>query len=201
MLENLYQKIRVAFPGQELVLGEGNPNARIMLIGEAPGKTEVELKRPFVGKAGKNLDKFLDYIRLKREDIYITNSVKFRPTRIGESGSVANRAPTPKEIAAQRVFLMEEVEIVNPTVLVTLGNVPLKSVMNNMGLTIGAYHGRAIQSSEIGRYLFALYHPASIIYRKELAAVYEQDLIKFAEFVKTIEADKAKATGIILKQP
>ena len=187
MLNNLYQKIRVAFPGQELVLGEGNPNARIMLIGEAPGKTEVELKRPFVGKAGKNLDKFLEYIRLKREDIYITNSVKFRPTRISERGSVANRAPTPVEIAAQRVFLMEEVEIVNPKVIVTLGNVPLKSVMNNMGLTIGDCHGRAIESPENGRYLFALYHPASVIYRKELAAVYEQDLLKLAEFVKILK--------------
>lgn len=187
MLESLYQKIRDAFPGQELVLGEGNPNARIMLIGEAPGKTEVELKRPFVGKAGKNLDMFLEYIRLKREDIYITNSVKFRPTRISEWGSVANRAPTPEEITAHRVFLMEEVEIVNPKVIVTLGNVPLKSVMNNMGLTIGAYHGHAIHSPKSGRTLFALYHPASIIYKKELAAVYEQDLIKLAEFVRTLE--------------
>lgn len=187
MLENLYQKIRDAFPGQELVLGEGNPNAQIMLIGEAPGKTEVELKRPFVGKAGKNLDMFLEHIRLKREDIYITNSVKFRPTRISERGSVANRPPKPCEIAAQRVFLMEEVKIVNPKVIVTLGNVPLKSVMDNVALNIGAHHGRLIHLPQNGRNLFALYHPASIIYRKELAAVYEQDLIKLAEFVRTLE--------------
>ena len=187
MLETLYQKIRDAFPGQELVLGEGNPRSDIMLIGEAPGKTEVELKRPFVGVAGKNLDMFLQTIHLNREDIYITNSVKFRPTRTSEWGTIANRPPTPEEILAQRDFLMEEVEIVNPKVIVTLGNVPLKSVMNNMNLTIGAYHGRAIHSSKSGRTLFALYHPASIIYKKELAAVYEQDLLKLAEFVSTLK--------------
>lgn len=185
MLEELYQKIRDAYPDKELVLGEGNEQADIILIGEAPGRTEVEMGRPFVGKAGKNLDMFLEYIHLKREDIYITNCVKFRPTRISEWGSVANRAPTPEEIGAQRDFLMEEIDIVDPKVMVTLGGIPLKSMMNDMSAAIGKYHGRPIHSKKSGRTLFPLYHPASIIYKKELAAVYEQDLLRLAEYIGT----------------
>lgn len=183
MLEDLYQRIRDAFPDRELVLGEGNEKADIMLIGEAPGRTEVEMGRPFVGKAGKNLDMFLAHIRLAREDIFITNCVKFRPTRLSEWGSVANRAPTPEEILGQRDFLMEEIETVGPKVMVTLGGVPLKSVMNDMSAAIGAYHGRPIHSAKSGRTLFPLYHPASIIYKQELAAVYEKDLDRLAAFI------------------
>jgi DNA polymerase len=159
-----------------------------MLIGEAPGKTEVEMGRPFVGKAGKNLDMFLKYIRLAREDMYITNCVKFRPTRISEWGSVANRTPKPEEIAAQRDFLMEEIGLVDPKVLVTLGGIPLKSVLNDMSAAIGAYHGRAVRSTKSGRTLFPLYHPASIIYKKELAATYEKDLERLAGYIATLSS-------------
>ena len=187
MLDELYQKIKEAFPKERLVLGEGNPRADIMLIGEAPGKTEVEMGRPFVGKAGKNLDMFLEYIRLAREDIYITNCVKYRPTRISEWGSVANRTPKPEEILAQRDFLMEEISIVDPKVMVTLGGVPLKSVLKDMSVTIGAYHGRPVRSTKTGRTLFPLYHPASIIYKKELAATYEEDLTRLADYIKTLK--------------
>ncbi|MEI6101891.1 MAG: uracil-DNA glycosylase [Eubacteriales bacterium] len=187
MIETIYQKIREAFPGRELVPGEGNPNAHIMLIGEAPGRTEVEQMRPFVGTAGKNLDRFLENIAFKRKDIYITNAVKFRPTRISEKGTASNRPPTTDEILAQRELLMEEVEAVGPKVIVTLGNVPLKSVLNDMRAAIGAHHGRAEQLADSGRYLFPLYHPASIIYRKELETVYEQDLLKLAEFIETLK--------------
>lgn len=87
MLEEVYEKIRQAFPGRELVLGEGNRDADILLVGEAPGRQEVEQRRPFVGAAGKNLDRFLQSIRLERGQIYITNAVKFRPTRISQWGT------------------------------------------------------------------------------------------------------------------
>jgi len=140
-----------------------------------------------VGTAGKNLDRFLAGIHFSREDIYITNAVKFRPTRISEKGSASNRPPTPQEIAEWRAFLMEEVEAVAPRVIVTLGNVPLKSVLNDMRATVGVFHGRVEPLADSGRYLFALYHPASIIYKKELAATYEQDLLKLAAFVQTLE--------------
>ncbi|MPN44296.1 Type-4 uracil-DNA glycosylase [bioreactor metagenome] len=162
------------------MFGEGSGKAAVMLIGEAPGRTEVEMKRPFVGRAGKNLDMFLAQIRLNREDIFITNSVKFRPTREGRD---ANRAPTPGEIAGMRDFLMEEIRIVGPKVIVTLGGVPLKSVTNDMKAAIGASHGRPAVLPGDGRTLFPLYHPASIIYRKELAAVYQQDLERLAAFI------------------
>ena len=189
MLEELYQKIREAFPDRALVPGDGNKSAGIMLVGEAPGRTEVATGRPFVGKAGKNLDRFLARIGLARGDIFITNCVKFRPTRPGVREGGANRPPTAGEIAAQRDFLMEEIELVNPKVLVTLGGVPLKSVLNDMGASIGAYHGRPVAGKN-GRTLFPLYHPASIIYRKELAAAYEKDLDRLAKYISALGLKK-----------
>ena len=82
-----------------LVYGEGVKNAKLMMIGEAPGAREALLGRPFVGKAGKNLDEFLSISGIKREEIYITNTVKFRPTKLSPSGGIVNRPPSQEEIA------------------------------------------------------------------------------------------------------
>ena len=87
-----------------LVFGEGNPNARLLLVGEAPGKQETLQRRPFVGQAGKNLDEFLQVVGLKREDLYITNVVKFRPFKLNEkTGRTSNRPPTREEIELSRI--------------------------------------------------------------------------------------------------
>ena len=165
-------------PGREnaLVFGEGPLHPKLMLIGEAPGEQETLLGRPFVGKAGKNLDRFLELAGMNREDIYITNAVKFRPTRTGKTGRVANRPPTKEEIALFRPWLMEEIQLVRPKVIATLGNVPLFAVTDNRKLTIGEAHGRLMEAEETGCRLFALYHPASLIYNRALEPVYEQDV-------------------------
>ncbi len=181
-IEGLNQEMAAFFrplwPGQDkpLVFGEGKIDTpRLMLIGEAPGEQEVIKKRPFVGKAGKNLDAFLELAGLERPDIYVSNVVKIRPSETGETGRVRNRAPNKEELALFTPWLFREIEIVNPQLLVTLGNVPLRALMGHQ-YTIGDVHGTVLTAAD-GHHLFALYHPASIIYRKALAEVYENDVL------------------------
>ncbi len=165
-----------------LVFGEGqSDHPGILLIGEAPGEQETLQGRPFVGKAGKNLDGFLEVVGLKREEIYISNVVKIRPTKVSEKGRLSNRPPNKEELALFTPFLMEEILLVQPRIIVTLGNVPLKALAGSKAV-IGAMHGvpTAItvnhekQSAEFQ--LFPLYHPASIIYNRALQEVYQADL-------------------------
>ena len=95
--------------GRKIVFGEGNQNASLMFIGEAPGGDEERLGRPFVGKAGKNLDKILEKLEINREDVYISNVVKVRPTRISIRGTVSNRAPNEDEITIFTPWLNDEI--------------------------------------------------------------------------------------------
>lgn len=169
---------RPLWPGEDkiLVFGDGNSDRPpIMLIGEAPGEQETLKRRPFVGKAGKNLDEFLQLMGMERETLYVSNVVKIRPTSIGKTGRVRNRAPSKEEIALFLPFLMKEIDLVKPQCLVTLGNVPLKALMGPKA-TVGDLHGRWHTAAN-GLPLFALYHPAAIIYRRELKEVYAQDVL------------------------
>ena len=159
-----------------LVFGEGRQNARVMLVGEAPGEKESIEGRPFVGKAGKNLDEFLQLMGMERETLYVSNVVKIRPTSLGKTGRVRNRAPSKEEIALFLPFLMKEIDLVKPQSIVTLGNVPLKALLGPKA-TVGELHGRWHTASN-GLPLFALYHPAAIIYRRELKEVYAQDVLQ-----------------------
>ena len=157
------------------VLGEGKwDQPLLMLIGEAPGEQEVLLRRPFVGKAGKNLDAFLDVIGVERETIYITNAVKLRPTKTSEKGRISNRPPTRIEQEAFIPWLMEEVDCVAPRILVTLGNTPLRSLLGK-NISIGDCHGKAIRYKS-GLDIFPLYHPAAVIYNRSLMDTYQEDL-------------------------
>ena len=172
-------------PGREnaLVFGEGPLHPKLMLIGEAPGEQETLMGRPFVGKAGKNLDHFLELAGMRREEIYISNAVKIRPTKTGKTGRISNRPPTKEEIALFRPWLLREIDLVAPQVIVTLGNVPLFAVTGDRRLTIGEAHGRVMEAGETGRRLFALYHPASLIYNRALEPVYEQDVRALAAWM------------------
>ena len=178
----LRELIASIMPGREyvLVFGEGPKNPKLMLIGEAPGEQESLQGRPFVGKAGKNLDHFLELAGLERGEIYITNVVKYRPTKTGSTGRLSNRPPTKEEIALFRPWLMKEIERVDPKMIVTLGNVPLQAVTGTK-ITIGEAHGRMLIAGETGKPLFALYHPASLIYNRTLTPVYEADVHALAE--------------------
>lgn len=184
-MEKYKQELRALIagimPGREnaLVFGEGPKNPRLMLIGEAPGEQESLMGRPFVGKAGKNLDRFLELAGLAREEIYISNAVKIRPTKTGKSGRVSNRPPTRDEVALFRPWLMREIEEIAPRAIATLGNVPLQALAGR-GQTIGAVHGRFVKAEEGTFSLFALYHPASLIYNRALEPVYEADVLALA---------------------
>lgn len=165
-----------AFPEHErLVQGAGGDGALILLVGEAPGAQEEAQLRPFVGAAGKNLDTFLEHAGLSREEIYITNAVKFRPTKAGKSGRLSNRTPTRAEVLAFVPWLLEEIEAARPALTVTLGNTALYAVTGEKRV-IGSCHGKTIDT-RVGR-VFPLYHPASVIYRRELWQVYLDDLAK-----------------------
>lgn len=164
---------------RDMVYGEGPAGAALCLVGEAPGAEETRLSRPFVGKAGKNLDEFLAAIRLNRPDIYITNVVKFRPCKTSAKGTLSNRPPNRDELACMQPLLLRELELVSPRVVVTLGNVPLKCLLGDKA-TIGAHHAAPVSAAALSHTftLFPLYHPASVIYNPSLRSVYEQDLIK-----------------------
>lgn len=173
------------WPAEEkpIVLGEGRTeHPPVMLIGEAPGEQESLQGRPFVGKAGKNLDGFLRVLELNREDIYITNVVKIRPTKTSEKGRISNRPPNREELALFTPYLMEEILLVQPRMIVTLGNVALKALCGGKAV-IGAMHGRSIpitvthEKHTADFPLFPLYHPASIIYNRSLQEVYDADLL------------------------
>ncbi|KRQ85807.1 Uracil DNA glycosylase superfamily protein [Caloramator mitchellensis] len=167
---------------QKIVFGEGNIGAKIMLIGEAPGRFEEEMGRPFVGQAGKNLDEFLKILDLKREDIYITNVVKFRPFKVNEkTNKKSNRPPSKKEIEVSKVILFKEIDYIKPGIIVTLGNVPLKAIVSDKA-SIGEYHGKIIKVN--GYTIFPLYHPASIIYNRSLYDVYIDDLKELRKVLK-----------------
>ncbi|MDO5021766.1 MAG: uracil-DNA glycosylase [Eubacteriales bacterium] len=182
--DSLNKRIKEAiikdYPDKTPVLGEGNINSRVLFIGEAPGKEESLQGRPFVGKAGKNLDEILIKTELIREQIYITNTVKFRPTKTSAKGTISNRTPNKKEVANMLPFLLEEIDIISPKIIVTLGNTPLKAIMGQE-YNIGICHAQKLQYKN--HVLFPLYHPAALIYNRELAEVFERDFFKLKELI------------------
>jgi DNA polymerase len=136
-----------------MVPGEGNPNAAVVFVGEAPGATEDQLGRPFVGRAGKLLDELLAEAGLARSDVWITNVVKARPP--------GNRDPKAPEIAHWMPWLARELEIIRPRLVVPLGRHALKHFAPEA--KIADVHGRLLDGS-----LFPLYHPAAAIYNVAL---------------------------------
>lgn len=170
------------------VPGEGNPDARILLIGEAPGFHEDTHGTPFVGNSGKFLTELLAKAGLSREDVFITNVVKHRPP--------GNRDPLPDEMAACAHFLEEQIEIINPDVIVTLGRFSLARYFP--GERISKIHG---QPKEIdGRYVVPMYHPAAALHNGSLRPEIEADFLKLprllAERDKAREAAEAKQTDV-----
>jgi uracil-DNA glycosylase len=143
-----------------MVPGEGNPAARVMFVGEAPGATEDELGRPFVGRAGKLLGELLAEAGLERSDVWITNVVKARPP--------ANRDPKPAEIAHCMPWLERERELIAPRVVVPLGRHALKHFAPDA--KIAEVHGRLLDD-----WLFPLYHPAAAMYNQTLKATLFED--------------------------
>lgn len=166
----------------QLVMGEGNPNASILLIGEAPGKNEDLQGRPFVGAAGKFLNYMLQNAGLKRDDIYITNIVKYRPPN--------NRDPLPQEKQDFWPYLIRQIEIINPKVIITLGRHSGMAFLP--GLVISKHHGQAQQVSLGSRQqlIIPLYHPAAALYNGGMRQVLVDDFTKaVALTVQLVQSD------------
>ena len=184
-MEQIYEKLAQAleqygYGREELVFGTGNEKSPVMLLGEAPGKDEVAMGRPFVGRAGKNLEEFLAFSGLHREDLFITNVVKFRPYVMSHKGTKKNRPPKWYEIELCGECLKSEIGRVRPKVIVTLGNTALSSLMEKV--RIGEVHGRVFDLGR-GYDVFPLYHPASIIYNQKLKNLYLEDLKKLRDYL------------------
>lgn len=174
--ENLQQwkGIEIAITSNP-VPGEGNPRAKIVFIGEAPGRKEDEQGKPFVGQAGKVLDTLLASIDLKRADVYVTNIVKFRPPD--------NRDPTTKEKIACLPFLHAELAIIKPKVIVPLGRHALMHFLPNA--TITEAHGKAHTLPD-DTTVFPLYHPAAALHNPNLKQTLFEDMKLLEEFLKGV---------------
>ncbi len=184
-LEELYSEYEKNHPREQLVYGGGNPKSRIVIVGEAPGRDEVRLGKPFVGVAGGKLSEFMDYLHLERDSVFITNAIKHRLYRVNEkTGRASNRPAKTFEIRKERVYLLKEIEIISPSLVITLGNVPLRAVTGDFSLNIGKVHGEIINSSDIDT--FPMYHPASLIYNRKLEETYYGDLEKLHKILKEV---------------
>ena len=156
------------------VLGEGNCNAKIMFIGEAPGKKEAQTGKPFCGASGKMLDNLLESVGISREDVYITNIVKDRPQD--------NRDPSKKEIELYSHFLDDQIEIIQPKIIATLGRFSMEYIMKRYGLEkeiepISKAHGKSYQTKfSYGKVkIIPLYHPAAALYNGGLRETLKKD--------------------------
>ncbi len=146
--------------GPGTVFGEGALDARLTIVGEAPGQREVEAGRPFVGRAGRLLDQLLEAAGIDRSGIYVTNTVKVRPTT-EKGGRLKNRPPRAGEIRAGLEVLLPELRLVTPSVLVLLGNVPAKALIDR-SFAMGSDRG-VWSETVLGAPAIATYHPAYLI--------------------------------------
>lgn len=163
----------------QLVFGEGSPESEIYFLGEAPGYWEDQKGRPFVGQAGKLLDELIASIGLKREEVYISNVVRFRPPE--------NRDPTDEEIAAFAPYVDREIAIINPKIIVTLGRFSLGKFLP--GEKISKVHGQARkinwQDKEVT--VIPMYHPAAALRSAEILKQLKEDFKKIPQAVQNSE--------------
>jgi DNA polymerase len=160
-----------------IVTGIGNAEARIMFVGEAPGKKEDELGIPFVGSSGKILDKMLESIGLQREEVYLTNILKCRPP--------ANRDPLPEEVSACLPWLEEEIKIINPEIIITLGRFSLNCFLPQA--KISEVHGEIFKialGNKTKLKLIPFYHPAAARQNKKTRALFTEDFQKITTVLR-----------------
>lgn len=164
------------------VIGQGNHNASIMFIGEAPGEKEALSAQPFCGAAGRVLDQLMQSIQLVRSDVYVTNIVKDRPPD--------NRDPKPEEIALYSPFLDRQIDIIQPKVIATLGRFSMTFILEKFNCTekaqpISQLHGQEIQAqANYGTItVLPLYHPAVALYNPPIRKILEEDFKKLQRYI------------------
>jgi DNA polymerase len=161
-----------------LVFGDGNPDADMVFIGEAPGKNEDQQGLPFVGAAGKFLNEMLSSIKLNREQVYITNIVKYRPPN--------NRDPFPAEKKAFMPYLKRQIEIIKPVLIVTLGRHSMECFLP--GQQISKIHGQPKRLK--GQVYLPLFHPAAALYNGGMRQTLIDDFNSIPKILKLIRNDK-----------
>ena len=166
----------------QTVFGAGNPHARVMFIGEAPGKNEDLQGEPFVGAAGHYLNELLGCAGLLREDVFIANVLKCRPP--------GNRDPRPEEIQTCTPFLREQTRTIDPEVLVTLGKFSTQFILKTqVGIT--RLHGRVQRA---GKFLvFPIFHPAAALYDGAKREALENDFVTLGQLLHQLDEQKAQA--------
>lgn len=177
-LEKDVDKLPLARKVSDIVPPEGNPDALIMFIGEAAGYHEHLRRRPFVGVAGKLLTKSLEEIGIKRDEVWISNVLKVRPP--------GNRDPLPKEIESYRPFLDEEINIIRPKIVVTLGRFSMAKFIHDS--YISKVHGQARWVDWEGKriLIFPMYHPAAALRNSQILTVFKEDFLKLANIITTL---------------
>ena len=160
----------------QLVMGDGNPDADIVFIGEAPGKAEDEQGLPFVGASGRFLNEMLEAAGLVRGDVYITNIVKYRPPN--------NRDPTPEEKREFWPFLMRQLEIINPKVVITLGRHSGACFIPNLRISQDHGHARKVTYHEHEFLVIPLYHPAAALYNGGMRQTLIDDFLAAAKLAR-----------------
>jgi DNA polymerase len=170
----------------QVVFGVGNPDADLLLVGEAPGFHEDRQGLPFVGQAGQLLDRLLDGVGLTRDGVYVANVLKCRPP--------ANRDPSPDEIAACEPHLFRQIELIEPSVVATLGNFATK-LLSGRQLGITRVHGQEQSVTVAGRtvLLYPLFHPAAALYTPSMLKILEDDFARIPELLARRAASPAPA--------
>jgi DNA polymerase len=171
-LKKLVLKLNKNFPGKNLVFSDGNKDAKVMIVGEAPGRIEDKIQKPFVGRAGKLLDGLLETIQLDRSKVYITNVVNYRPDK--------NRKPTPEEINEFKKLLFKHIEIIKPKCVLLLGATAATAVLNHIG-PLSEVRGKWKNVKIINSYfdILTTFHPAFLLRQPAQKKSSIEDLLEF----------------------
>ena len=176
-LKKKIYKLSKNFPKKNLVFADGNQDAEVMIVGEAPGKTEDKLQKPFVGRAGKLLDDLLGRVSLDRTKVYITNVVNYRPDK--------NRKPTHEEINKFKKILFKHIEIIKPKCILLLGATAAKAVLNHEG-PLSKVRGKWKNIKIINSYfnVVTTFHPAFLLRQADKKKIALKDFFKFSRKLK-----------------
>ena len=184
------QRCRLASGRTQVVFGVGNPHASIMFVGEAPGFYEDKQGEPFVGAAGKLLTDLLLSIGLTRSEIYIANVVKCRPPN--------NRNPQPDEIETCKPFLLQQIQLINPKLVCTLGNFATQTLLEKkVGIT--KVRGRVIRLADF--IVFPLLHPAAALHQGNLRTPLEEDFQKLKAVLDTMTSEQPQVSSSTIAPP
>jgi uracil-DNA glycosylase family 4 len=187
-------RCRLAEGRTQVVFGNGNPDADLMFVGEAPGFHEDQQGFPFVGQAGKLLDQLLGGIGLTRDMVFVANVLKCRPP--------GNRDPMPDEIEACESHLFRQVELIQPKVVATLGNFSTK-LLSGKQIGITRVHGQEQQVTLGGRavVLYPLYHPAAALYTPAMLTVLQEDFRRIPELLGRMVEPEPEPEPLLVAEP